>query len=346
MCNPFISIIVPVYNNAAYLPKCIESLLSQTYSYFELLLIDDGSKDGAEDICDKYALKDNRIRIFHQENSGVSVARNKGLIEAKGEYICFVDSDDWVKTMYLEDFIDAIFLDSSNGLIVQGLEQYTLEGDYLRSISFPDLTLSGMQMGEAFTKLDLHCYGYPWAKFYKLSILKEYKIFFNILVDHAEDLLFMIDYIKKVDYIRFCNKNNYVYMIHNGSLSNRNRSYITERTCYEMMKKNIQDIQYIYYLKSESLKKMENSTALFLIRALPALYRPPYALSKKERIKELKNLTDQDFDMIQKIDYPYRFLEKIGTFFLRIHFIELYDAYMSIVFFVRYRIVENIHRII
>lgn len=91
-----ISVIVPVYNTEHYLSVCIDSILSQTYADIELLLVDDGSTDGSGTICDEYAAKDNRIRVFHKENGGVSSARNLGLDQAQGEYIHFVDSDDIV----------------------------------------------------------------------------------------------------------------------------------------------------------------------------------------------------------------------------------------------------------
>lgn len=85
--NPKISVIVPVYNVEKYLRRCIDSILSQTFSDFELLLIDDGSKDKSGDICDEYAAKDARIRVFHKDNGGVSSARNLGLVKANGEFI-------------------------------------------------------------------------------------------------------------------------------------------------------------------------------------------------------------------------------------------------------------------
>lgn len=90
MASPTISIIVPVYNTKQYLGNCINSILSQTYTDFELLLVDDGSPDGSGDICDEYAAKDERVKVFHKENGGVSSARNLGLDNAQGEWICFV----------------------------------------------------------------------------------------------------------------------------------------------------------------------------------------------------------------------------------------------------------------
>lgn len=93
---PKISVIVPVYNTEQYLPRCIDSILAQTFTDFELLLIDDGSKDSSGKICDESAAKDSRIRVFHKENGGVSSARNMGLNNAQGEWITFVDSDDYL----------------------------------------------------------------------------------------------------------------------------------------------------------------------------------------------------------------------------------------------------------
>ena len=95
--KPMITIIVPVFNVEQYLPKCVDSIINQTYSNLEILLIDDGSQDRCGEICDEYAKKDSRIQVFHTKNRGLSVARNLGLQEAKGEYIGFVDSDDWIE---------------------------------------------------------------------------------------------------------------------------------------------------------------------------------------------------------------------------------------------------------
>jgi len=104
MNTPQISIIVPVYKVEDYLQRCIDSILEQTFTNWELILIDDGSPDKSGKICDEYAQRDNRVRVFHKENGGVSAARNEGLIQAKGEWITFIDSDDYVDKTFLEDF--------------------------------------------------------------------------------------------------------------------------------------------------------------------------------------------------------------------------------------------------
>ncbi|WP_250720279.1 glycosyltransferase family 2 protein [Bacteroides fragilis] len=106
--NPLVSIITPVYNVERYLSKCIESILNQTYANFELLLINDGSEDSSGYLCDTYASKDVRIKVFHQKNAGVSFARNVGLGAVKGDWVTFVDADDWIEPFFLEEFLKAV----------------------------------------------------------------------------------------------------------------------------------------------------------------------------------------------------------------------------------------------
>ena len=101
--NPLISIIVPVYNVEKYLQRCLNSIVSQTYEHFEAILIDDGSSDNGPQICDDYKNQDCRFQVIHQSNQGLSVARNRGLDIAKGNYITFIDSDDWVSADYLSE---------------------------------------------------------------------------------------------------------------------------------------------------------------------------------------------------------------------------------------------------
>lgn len=104
---PKISIIVPIYKIERYLRQCIDSILAQTFTDFELLLIDDGSPDGCPAICDEYAKKDSRIRVFHKHNGGLTSARNHGLDNAKGDWIMHIDGDDWIEPTYIEELYNA-----------------------------------------------------------------------------------------------------------------------------------------------------------------------------------------------------------------------------------------------
>ncbi|MCR5279287.1 MAG: glycosyltransferase [Lachnospiraceae bacterium] len=135
----FVSVIVPVYNAGEYLRKCIESILGQTYKDFELILVDDGSKDDSGKICDEYAKKDQRIRVFHQENAGSSVARNNAVAEAKGEFLSFVDSDDYVEPDFLESMVSAVDKPAAdfNRIIQVGRNEIDSEGNLLPDVCTP-----------------------------------------------------------------------------------------------------------------------------------------------------------------------------------------------------------------
>lgn len=143
---PLISVIVPVYNVEAYLPACVDSILSQTFSDFELILVDDGSPDACGAMCDSYAQKDSRIRVIHQENGGLSSARNAGLDAAKGQYVTFVDSDDVILSHFLEVLYAMV---KENGAAVSCCKFQSFEGneigaDYIRSASEVNIkTMSG-----------------------------------------------------------------------------------------------------------------------------------------------------------------------------------------------------------
>lgn len=122
---PKLSIIVPVYKVEQYIHKCVDSILNQTFTDFELILVDDGSPDNCGNICDEYAQKDKRVRVIHKENGGVSQARNLGIDEAKGEYISFIDPDDWIALDMYEKLFDFI---GKEDLDVVCFEVYEVKG--------------------------------------------------------------------------------------------------------------------------------------------------------------------------------------------------------------------------
>ena len=117
MAIPSVSIIVPVYNVELYLSKCIDSILAQSFTDWECILVDDGSKDSSGKICDEYALKDTRIKVIHQTNKGVSVARQVGIDNASGEYSIHIDPDDWVEPNMLEELYNKAKTDDADMVI-------------------------------------------------------------------------------------------------------------------------------------------------------------------------------------------------------------------------------------
>ena len=126
MDKPLCSVIVPIYNNEAELPRCIESILNQDYKNFELILIDDGSTDGSASVCEQYANKNSNIVFIHKQNGGAATARNLGISIAKGEYIFFVDSDDYVSNNFCSVAVDA-FVKENVDIVIFGFEYIYLD---------------------------------------------------------------------------------------------------------------------------------------------------------------------------------------------------------------------------
>lgn len=205
-----ISVIVPVYNTEKYLNRCIQSILTQTYKEFELLLIDDGSTDSSRAICDKFAAQDARVRVFYKENGGVSSARNLGLDNARGEWVTFVDSDDCVYPSWLENFIKNC---ENVDLICQGLESTRpIKGEqcgcntYTYGVNFLGSVDDGLCK-----LIDLGIVGYVFIKCFKKHIIDENLLRFNTYLTIQEDEEFVLRYMEFCDNIRFTDLIGYHY---------------------------------------------------------------------------------------------------------------------------------------
>lgn len=213
-----ISIIIPVYNVAPYLDQCLESVIIQTYKDWECILIDDGSKDNSGEICDKWGKIDSRFRIIHQINQGVSAARNRGIKESRGEYIVFIDSDDWVSPNYLFDMLNAI--DKNNDLVVSGNNHYYPNGEIetFKPTNKQNIELSAKNTSFFIKNIGL-LYG-PTSLLYKSTIIKNFTILFPTEYSLGEDLLFNFQYLEKVKHIQYIPFANYNYrIINSGSLT-------------------------------------------------------------------------------------------------------------------------------
>lgn len=170
--KPLISVIIPVFNVEKYIERCIESVLAQTYSNLEILLIDDGSEDSSGMICDNYAKKDSRIKVIHNENRGVSSTRNYGLKIYSGEYLMFIDSDDYIRNDAVEVMLRQLVNDGSDLVIGQLLKVY--ENGQEQKVKYnlsEDTVISGEKaLSLLGSKNDLPCYA--WAKLYKRSVFE------------------------------------------------------------------------------------------------------------------------------------------------------------------------------
>lgn len=222
-----ISVIVPVYNTEKFLNRCIDSILAQTYTDFEMLLIDDGSTDDSATICDEYAAKDERIRVFHKENGGVSSARNLGLDNAQGEWIAFVDADDYVFPCWLENFIH-----NSSGvdMVVQGFKtSYAYEAMYNKDVH--GVSYKG-SCKEGLLELFKNCYlGYLWVKLFRADIIKENHIRFDAKISYQEDENFVLLYAAHAKQMVSIEDIGYMYFppFRNKYQEKKNWFYMTQR---------------------------------------------------------------------------------------------------------------------
>lgn len=215
-----VSIIVPIYNSEKYLSECIESILNIRYSYFELLLIDDGSSDDSLSICNQYAKQDNRIRVFSKENGGVSSARNLGLDNAIGDWIVFIDSDDYV----LPSFLDEVnYKDSSYELIRFGFNKEEDWGIIQRGPT----TTRIISIKE--TPIDRIWSSVSCSFCFKRSIIQQHNIRLSTNVKYSEDREFIIKYLLHTNNIFESDNKPYFYRKNPTSAVNTKRSY--DRCC-------------------------------------------------------------------------------------------------------------------
>lgn len=200
-----ISIVIPVYNVKNYLSTCLDSVINQSYSNLEIILVDDGSTDNSGTICDDYAKRDNRIIVCHQKNSGVSLARNNGIAKAKGEYICFIDADDIVHPDYIKKLVSNL---DSNALTICQIEKFQNNVNFSKENTNSKIELDQKHFIEL---CNMSLLNTPCCKLYQKSILKDNKIAFDTTLSLGEDLLFNLNYLKYIDRIIVVAQKLYYY---------------------------------------------------------------------------------------------------------------------------------------
>lgn len=169
--QPLISVIIPVYKVEPYLRRCIDSVINQTYTNLEIILVDDGSPDNSPAICDDYAQKDNRVKVIHKENGGLSSARNAGINVAIGEFLSFIDSDDWIHPNYIETLISDLLTNNADISIVENIVTSTQPKN--ASISNTVQILTAYEALERLFKKQEIAFIVSWGKLYKKELFKD-----------------------------------------------------------------------------------------------------------------------------------------------------------------------------
>ena len=225
--NPLISIIVPIYNAESYLPECIESICKQTYQKLEIILVDDGSTDRSFEICSRYKEQDSRIKLLHQDNGGHTSARRTGLRMATGEYVGFIDADDWVDADYYEKFAEALTEESIDMLCVQSI-----------CVEYPKMTKRtkfGCQAGVYTGKELLRCAAKErligpkelsrslWTKLFKKELLEEVLPLVDERILVSEDSVAVFGAVSRADKVVLLEQGGYHYRRWDGSVTRRKR---------------------------------------------------------------------------------------------------------------------------
>ena len=229
MNKPMISVIVPVYNAEKYLQRCVDSILKQSFTDFEVLLIDDGSHDRSGELCDEYGDKDNRVSVFHMENGGVSSARNVGLDNALGDWLAFVDSDDTLSRDFLYHMVTGI--DECVSLVVSKCDVIMRDKVNLSHVALENTTITGNLMLIRLLKGD-NVRNEVWAKLFKRSFIGNERFSRGIVI--GEDLLFLLTccHAGRNEKIRFVPYSDYHYVINEYSAMSK----AINRTCeYEQL---------------------------------------------------------------------------------------------------------------
>ena len=271
MKNDLISIIIPVYKVEKYLEKCIESVLKQTYTNLEIFLIDDGSPDNCGKICDEYAKKDSRIEVIHKANGGLSDARNVGISKAKGRYIGFVDSDDYIKENMYEILLNLIKkYDADVSIcnlydVIDGNEYIRNKENGIREYSRLDILKEVL--------LDKNIQSYAWNKLYKKELFDEVKY---PIGKKYEDIGTTFYIFEKCNKIVVTSEPEYYYLKRSDSLVNN----VTESTVFDYMELILQRYLYIY----DNIKELKQYNDYYLVRTL---------LTANNDIKELKQIEEK-----------------------------------------------------
>ena len=309
-----ISIIIPVYNSEKYLNKCIDSVLSQNYNDFELILVNDGSTDRSGEICEEYFRKDKRVTVINQDNRGVSAARNSGLNNARGEWVAFIDSDDYIG----DDFLKEFNLTSYHADFY--LQGYTiLDNNNLKSNTFVD-DYSGKLNSVFFAYAEQNnIFNSPVCKLFKHELIEKYNIRFDLNTSFGEDHIFVLDYLRYIEFVFTSNGKSYVYNKVHNSLTNRLVPY--KQLEYYTLK--ILDLQSKFenILKDEQVSRSINIRLYGnTIRVLKSFFK-----SNSSSIENYNKLILNFCPVIKKRMKGIKFYQKIiYTFFMFPEFISYY----------------------
>lgn len=320
---PEVSVIIPVFNVENKLCRCLDSIKQQTFKDFEVILVDDGSMDNSGEICDAYVKQDVRFRVIHQQNSGVSYSRNVGLDVAKGRYITFVDSDDYVGAEFLHNLYEAIVLynadiamcnfyivalEGNNKCMKHGYKAgCTLKQDTIKSVFYKHIQENDCTTG----------YFSLWNKIFRSNLIKKNHISLDVAMSFGEDMLFVMQCMKFCSKITFLEEPLYYYeMTASGLFSKYRRSLLDDiMKCYSFLLEqlNIEEVRdllplslkyygYIIQYNMEIIKNEPNKIGM--IRRVydnKTVWQIMHNISSYLKCEKTNKLNQQDIRLIQLV---------------------------------------------
>lgn len=291
--RPMVSIIVPIYNAEQYLRRCVDSILNQEYTDFELLLVNDGSTDASGDICEEYGDRDPRVIVIQKENTGVSDSRNRALDRARGKYLQFLDSDDWITQDATRLFVRAA---EEYGCDMVISDFYRVVGERLSPKG--DIEEEGVLTREEFAAhmmenpADFY-YGVLWNKLYRRDIVEEHKLRMDTDISWCEDFMFNLEYVRYAETFYALRTPVYYYVKTKGSLVNQKIS-ITKTVKMKLMMFEYYNNFYKHVLDEEDYEKNRLQVYHFLVDAAKDGFVFPASIPGNRKLGEERSSALQE----------------------------------------------------
>lgn len=318
--DPKVSIILPVFNCEQYISKCLECIINQSYENIEIIVVDDGSTDESARILDEFKREDNRIVCFYQENSGPSEARNKGIANATGEYLVFVDSDDTVEKDYVKCLLTKL-INANADLVCCGYKDISEYG----VINHTDFNVDGMTSISSL--IEMVCRGTGgvlWGKIFKKEIIIKYNLEMDKNIFMSEDLVFVLEYVSHCNSFAAINEYLYNYnRLNQGSISSKiSLNYLQNYiNVWKRLEKLFNSVNLNEYTTNEIITKRVQNTVIYLIEQQ----------SVSLKVMGIKN-TALNIKQILSTEYVKKYLPEFYTSNL---------LYKPLLFFIKNKFIKN-----
>jgi glycosyltransferase involved in cell wall biosynthesis len=323
MLSPQLSIIIPCFNIEIHLSKCIESVLKQSFTDFELLLLDDGSTDGTLAVCESFKAIDDRIKVFSHDNRGVSYTRNRGIDLALGDYMMFIDGDDKIKPDYLDRFYHEkgdkkwVLCGFTNVNLSQKSEN-TYYGQLLKL--FPNQIL---QQKDFLKILEYYSLSSPCARIYEKEVIRANGLSFREELSYQEDLVFNLDYLNYVEQVVLLDYYGYYYIHHQNSSTNK-------------WHKNFEQLQFLFLNLSRLVVSVDDKLIVqnfllnTILRKIANIYHPNSPKKYSAKSTELREMFETEYFKYGWDYYPQSFLNFILKLLFKIKSPLLFHLYYNL----------------